>query len=95
MTKQNRLDELGYEKFDNLKDGLTASDTDDILNENGYDKCECCKSWEERYMTGGNSEGTICEDCYENSHKQIAVDARAIYRELGDGIDEPVKVKGV
>lgn len=85
MTKQDILTQLGYNKFDLLRDGFNGEDTTQLLHENMYHKCEVCKSWEETFMTGGNSEGTICQHCYENSTHPIVVNAKEIYAEI-DGM---------
>jgi len=90
-TKAEALEGLGRNKFEDLKDGLTGQDTDDILQEQGIAKCDACKSWEDGYLSGGNGEGIICEHCYTNSLKPVAVEARQIYRELNnEEIEEPV-----
>lgn len=87
-TKNQALENLGYNKFQLLDEGINAQDTNEILAENQIYKCEVCKSWEVAETTGGNNEATLCEDCFHNSDHAWAKEARSIY-----GVEKPVKKK--
>lgn len=81
-TKAQALENLGYNKFDLLRDGYNGFDTEQLLRENMIQKCEACKSWEDIETSGGNGEACLCPDCYENSNHILAKEAREIYKKL-------------